>query len=216
MFKKTILLATRNKDKFRELKDILSQMQCEIKGLDDIDPDGKIPHIKETGKTLLDNALIKAKTIYNVTGIPTIADDTGLEVDALGGKPGVYSARYAGKNCTYNDNVRKLLSELLDVNPDHKSARFRTVACFFDGEKELWTEGAVEGMISDSPMGDKGFGYDPIFYVPEMKKTFAQMTEKQKNAISHRGNAIRKLLDLMSMEWIPTENKTSEIQEIGD
>ena len=204
-----VLIATRNRDKAKEMKALLKEKGWEGEALTDIDPLRKIPDIEETGDTLLENALIKARTIFSITGVPTIADDTGLEVDALNGAPGVYAARYAGQNCSYEDNVNKLLSELRGVPPEKRSARFRTVVCYVNGSKELWSEGVVEGMISKIPKGENGFGYDPVFYIPEIEKTYAQLSNEEKNTISHRGKAMRKLLDLMSNELISTEHSVN-------
>lgn len=200
-----IILATRNRDKALELKALLGISGIQALALNELDPRGKIPEIKETGSTLRENALIKARKILAVSGRPVIADDTGLEVDALDGAPGVYSARYAGRGCTYEDNVKKLLSELERVTEDRRTARFRTVACYVDGTQELWAEGVVEGLISQTPSGDGGFGYDPVFYLPEYGKTYAQLSTEEKNRLSHRGKAMKKLVAMISDTLIPTE-----------
>ncbi|MCH7731065.1 MAG: RdgB/HAM1 family non-canonical purine NTP pyrophosphatase [Candidatus Marinimicrobia bacterium] len=189
-----VLIATRNKNKVRELKQILELNGMESLSLDEWDKGNTIPEIEEVGNTLRENAFIKARTVFSLTGISTIADDTGLEVDALNGAPGIYSARYAGEGCSYEDNVNKLLENLEGVSADKRTARFRTVACFIDGKTELSCEGIVEGYISEAPRGSKGFGYDPIFYLPELGKTFAQLTEEEKNQISHRSKAMSNLI----------------------
>ncbi len=155
-----------------------------------------VPDVVEDGETLLDNARLKARALVVATGLAAVADDTGLEVDALDGAPGVYSARYAGEGVTYADNVAKLLTELA-ARPEGvaRTARFRTVAMasFPDGS-ELWAEGAVEGTIATEPVGTGGFGYDPVFVPSEGDgRTFAEMTPSEKNAISHRGRAFRAL-----------------------
>jgi XTP/dITP diphosphohydrolase len=187
------VLASANPDKVAEITAVL-QDALEVELLPRPDD---VPDVVENGATLLDNARLKARALVVATGLPAVADDTGLEVDALGGAPGVYSARYAGEDVTYADNVAKLLSEL-DASPDHgglRTARFRTVALasFPDGS-ELWAEGSVEGTIAEQAVGDGGFGYDPVF-VPEEGggRTFAVMTPDEKHAISHRGRAFRAL-----------------------
>ena len=152
-----------------------------------------IPHCL----TLLENSLIKARTVSAVTDKPAIADDTGLEVDALNGAPGIYSARYAGINVSYEDNVRKLLSEMSKFDMDSRTARFRTVVSFHSSNEELWTEGVIEGSITMNAIGKGGFGYDPVFRLRKTGKTFAEMTRKEKNRISHRGVALDKMCQLL-------------------
>ena len=148
--------------------------------------------VEETGTTFLENALLKAKEIYKIAKIPTISDDSGLMVDALGGEPGVYSARYAGEPSDDNRNIDKLLSNLKDE--PNRTARFKSViAAVFSEEDVLVSEGECKGVIIDEKRGQNGFGYDPIFYVEEMNKTFAEMSDAEKNSLSHRGNAIRAL-----------------------
>ncbi|MEY2398195.1 MAG: XTP/dITP diphosphohydrolase [Actinomycetota bacterium] len=180
------VLASANKDKAAEIAAIL----------DDVDllprPDD-VPDVDETGDTLEENARLKAFALVNATGLPAIADDTGLEVDELGGAPGVYSARYAGDHATYEDNVRKLYEAMIGAST--RTARFRTVALagFPDGT-EIIGHGVVEGRIADEPVGDNGFGYDPLF-IPDGGdgRTFAQMTLGEKERVSHRGRAFRAL-----------------------
>ena len=189
-----IVLATHNHDKEIELKHSLRGLGVEICSLSEY-PD--IGEIYETGATLLENSLLKANTVHDLTGLPVIADDTGLEVDALDGAPGVYSARFSGLNATYGDNVNKLLSVMEDVPDDMRSARFRTVISFVDETQELWTEGFIEGRITENARGNMGFGYDPVFYVPRLKKTFAELSTAEKNKISHRGLALQKLRKIL-------------------
>ena len=189
-----IVLATHNHDKEIELQHSLRGLGVEICSLSEY-PD--IGEIEETGTTLLENSLLKAHTVHDRTGLPAIADDTGLEVDALDGAPGVYSARFAGVDGTYEDNVNKLLSVMEDVPDDMRSARFRTVISFVDEIQELWTEGFIEGIITETPRGNMGFGYDPIFYVPRLEKTFAELSIDEKNKISHRGIALQKLRKIL-------------------
>jgi len=189
-----IVLATHNHDKEIELQHSLRGLGVEICSLSEY-PD--IGDIEETGTTLLENSLLKAHTVHDRTGLPAIADDTGLEVDALEGAPGVYSARFAGAEATYEDNVNKLLSVMEEVSDDMRSARFRTVISFVDEIQELWTEGFIEGRITEDPRGNMGFGYDPVFYVPRLEKTFAELSTADKNKISHRGLALQKLRKIL-------------------
>ena len=189
-----IVLATHNHDKEIELQHSLRGLGVEICSLSEY-PD--IGDIEETGTTLLENSLLKARTVYDRTGLPAIADDTGLEVDALDGAPGVYSARFSGADATYEDNVNKLLSVMEEVSDDMRSARFRTVISFVDGNQELWTEGHIDGKIIDFPRGNAGFGYDPVFYIPQLEKTFAELSTEEKNKISHRGLALQKLRKIL-------------------
>ena len=189
-----IVLATHNYDKEIELQHSLQGLGVKICSLSEY-PD--IGEIEETGTTLLENSLLKAHTVYDRTGLPAIADDTGLEVDALDGAPGVYSARFSGADATYEDNVNKLLSVMEDVSDDMRSARFRTVISFVDEVQELWTEGFIEGKITRDPRGNMGFGYDPIFYIPRLEKTFAELSTAEKNKISHRGLALQKLRKIL-------------------
>ena len=189
-----IVLATHNHDKEIELKHSLRGLGVEICSLSEY-PD--IGEIEETGTTLLENSLLKAHTVYDRTGLPAIADDTGLEVDALDGAPGVYSARFAGADATYEDNLNKLLFSMEEVSEERRSARFRTVISFVDGNQELWTEGHIDGKIIDFPRGNAGFGYDPVFYIPQLEKTFAELSTEEKNKISHRGLALQKLRKIL-------------------
>ena len=191
---KDIVIATHNPDKKKEIMIALHELGVNILFLDNFP---EIGEIEETGSTLLENSLIKARTVSAITGIPAIADDTGLEVDALNGAPGIYSARYAGINVSYEDNVRKLLSEMSSTDMDSRTARFRTVVSFHTQNKELWTEGVIEGSITMGAIGTGGFGYDPVFKVEQTGKTFAEMTRREKNKISHRGVALEKMCKLL-------------------
>ncbi len=185
-----IVIATHNKDKFKELYVGLSTFNIELLSLYDFP---EIGEIIEDGKTLKDNALIKARTVHKITSLPTISDDTGLAVDALNGEPGVYSARYAGENCTYLDNVNKMLLEMKDIPENKRSATFSTVMAYVDDKRELTVKGVVEGIITDKIKGIGGFGYDSIFYVCNKGKTFSEMSIEEKNLISHRSKAIEAL-----------------------
>ena len=180
------VLASANPDKAAEIAAILD-------GIDLVPRPPELADVDETGETLEDNARLKAVALVEATGLAAIADDTGLEVAALGGAPGVYSARYSGPGASYASNCRKLLSELTGAHD--RSARFRTVALarFPDG-RELIAEGVVDGRIAPFPRGDAGFGYDPVFVPDEGDgRTFAEMTAEEKHAVSHRGRAFRAL-----------------------
>ena len=201
-----IVIATRNRHKAVELQTLLHGVGYDAVRLDEIDPDGKIPEVEETGTTFKENALLKAHAIAKATGLPSVADDTGLEVDALGGAPGIFSARYSGENCTYEDNVKKLLRELSDVADDRRTARFKTVAVYVHKETELSAEGVVEGVITEKAEGVGGFGYDPVFSVWDMKKTYAQLADEEKNRVSHRGKAIRSLIEKLHENGLIADN----------
>ena len=201
-----IVIATRNRHKAVELQTLLHGAGYDAVQLDEIDPDGKIPEVEETGTTFKENALLKAHAIAKATGLPSVADDTGLEVDALEGAPGIFSARYAGENCTYEDNVKKLLRELSDVADDRRTAHFKTVAVYVHKETELSAEGVVEGVITEKAEGVGGFGYDPVFSVLDMKKTYAQLADEEKNRVSHRGKAIRSLIEKLHENGLIADN----------
>jgi XTP/dITP diphosphohydrolase len=185
-----LVLATRNPDKARELMTLLSDLGIKVLTLSDFP---EAPDVIEDGETCRANAAKKATEIAGYTGRLAVADDTGLEVEALGGRPGPYAARYAGEHATYEDNWRKLLKELDGVPWPARRARFISVAAIAKpGEAVRLVEGVLEGMISERPSGQHGFGYDPVFFVPELGKTLAELTREVKNSISHRGQAFRK------------------------
>ncbi len=186
-----VVIATHNKDKLKELKKGLRNLDIELLDLCSFP---EIGEIIEDGETLQENALIKAREVYKLTGLPAIADDTGLEVDALGGKPGVYTARFAGENCSYLDNVNKMLKVMKNIKNSDRSAIFKTVMAFVDDKTELFSIGEVKGMIASEKKGLGGFGYDSIFYVVNEGKTFAEMSIEKKNIISHRGKAIKNFM----------------------
>tara|TARA_B000000532_G_scaffold135101_1_gene108377 strand:+ start:34 stop:618 length:585 start_codon:yes stop_codon:yes gene_type:complete len=189
-----IVLATHNKGKMSEINNLLSS-SYEVLTLDHFP---NIKEIPETGKTLKENAFIKARTVFEMTGLPSLADDTGLEVESLGGDPGVYSARYAGEQASYQDNCEKLLKNMMRVPKEDREAKFRTVIAYKDDNRELSCDGSVKGEIAQSPKGSFGFGYDSVFYYPPLEKTFAELSEEEKNSISHRGRALRKFLLLFN------------------
>ena len=187
-----LILATNNKHKIAEMTAMLEDTGITILTRDDLED---FPNIEETGATLEENALLKSRLIFSHYRVPAVADDTGLEVEVLDGAPGVYSARYAGPNCNFEDNNRKLLKELTDVSFDRRIAKFATViAISFDGG-DLTHRGEVDGVIAESMMGVNGFGYDPVFFYPPLQKTYAQMTLEEKNRVSHRGRALAKFKD---------------------
>lgn len=185
----TLFISTRNRDKMRELSQMLGDSVVLRQ------PDPEDPDVEETGETLWDNALLKAEDGFKRHGLPTIADDTGLEVDALDGRPGVYSSRYAGEDATYADNVRLLLKELDGVPEGKRTARFRSVICYMDGERTERFDGVLEGTIIFEARGDNGFGYDPVFLPEDGSLTLAEMGAEAKNEISHRGRALRSFVE---------------------
>ena len=190
-----IVLATNNPDKIKEIRHLLEDLPVTIMTRDDF---LEFPDVDETGSTLEENAALKATAIANFCDLPALADDSGLNVDALHGAPGVYSSRYAGEEVTYADNNRKLLSELKDVPDDRRTARFRCVMTIDWNNGEMDTVvGEVEGTIANEITPGGGFGYDPLFYYPPADKTFAQMTLEEKNSISHRGRALQKIRDVI-------------------
>ena len=185
-----VVLATNNRDKAAEIQAILGD------AVELVPRPADVPDVEETEPTLVGNARLKAVALVDATGLPAMADDTGLEVDALDGAPGVYSARYSGEDATYASNVAKLLQELRDVEAARRTARFRTVALLrYPDGREIVAEGVVDGVITDEPRGDRGFGYDPVFAPNEGDgKTFAEMGDA-KHAVSHRGRAFRALAE---------------------
>ena len=190
-----LVFATNNKHKLEEVKAILGK-RIEILSLNDIDCHDDIP---ETADTLEGNALIKARYIHEKFGVDCFADDTGLEVESLGGEPGVYSARYAGEECNPEANMYKLLQKLTGKN--NRNAQFRTViALIIKGEEKLFN-GIVKGSISNEKMGDAGFGYDPIFIPEGFSESFAQMTSDIKNSISHRYRATEELSNYLKQQY---------------
>lgn len=192
------MLATRNPDKAAEITSLLADLDITVKTLSAF-PDA--PEVIEDGTTCEANAVKKASVIARHTGLPTLADDTGLMVDSLQGRPGVYAARYAGEHATYEDNWRKLLGELAGVPGPRRKARFVTVAALAvpvgREVKVQAVEGVLEGMIAEQPSGRHGFGYDPVFLVPELGRTLAELSTEEKNRVSHRSRALMKVKDLL-------------------
>ncbi len=203
-----IVLATHNKNKYIEMKSILNVFPIDIISLDEFP---NIGEIIEDGTTLSENALIKARTVYLHTGLYSWADDTGLEVDILDGQPGIFSARYAGDNCSYLDNINKLLKNMSDVPNKQRSAKFRTSIAFVGENVELVAEGVVEGLITQKPKGVGGFGYDPVFYISEKNKTYSEMEMIEKNQISHRSKAIQNMVKLLQSRFSKTFHKMEDI-----
>ncbi len=189
-----IILATHNKHKIEEIKTILSDLPLQVLTLNDFP---NVPPLKEEGTTFQENSLQKAQTVYERTKIPALADDSGLEVFYLNGRPGVVSARYAGEGATDEANNQKLLSQMLGVAPRRRRAQFRAVLTLLgDGTVET-TEGICSGMLAESPRGTNGFGYDPIFLPAGFSRTYAELTAMEKNTISHRAKALAAMKDVL-------------------
>ena len=187
------VLATNNDHKLREIQELISN-RFELVSQSDLEIDGA----EETGLTFVENALIKARHASKLSGLPAIADDSGLEVDALGGRPGIYSARFAGNDASDVENVKKLLTEM--SGKQTRSARFQCVIVLLEHALDptpLIAQGTLEGQILTEPRGHEGFGYDPVLYLPELSKTVADLSGPQKNQISHRARALQQLLSFM-------------------
>jgi XTP/dITP diphosphohydrolase len=195
-----LLLATNNKGKVREYKHMLKDLPFELVSLAEL---GINTSVDEVGESLEENARLKATTLSRESQLLTLADDSGLEVDVLGGEPGRLSARYAGEGASDRDRVEYLLSRLKDVPPEKRAARFRCVIALAqpDGEVELCS-GECKGVIALEPRGEEGFGYDPIFYLPELGKTMAELTLEEKNRVSHRGRAAREAIKLLRRKYL--------------
>ncbi len=188
---KKIILASNNNGKIAEVKEILKDMNVEVISMKEA---GLDVDIEENGSTFEENALIKAEAIMKMTGEITIADDSGLEVDYLNKEPGIYSARYMGHDTSYDIKNNAIIQRLDGVKGTDRSARFVcAMAVVFPDGKNIIARGTMEGLIADKPMGENGFGYDPIMYLPEYQKTSAQLSSEEKNKISHRGKALEKL-----------------------
>ena len=193
---KEIVIASTNQGKIKEIKAMLNEIGIEVRSIQDVFE--KEIDIEETGQTFQENALIKAQTICNMINKPTLADDSGLEVDAIGKKPGIYSARFAGENATDEENRQKLIKSLKNIPMSQRSARFvSAIAVVFPDGKEFVVRGTCEGNIGFEEKGKNGFGYDSLFIVDGYNKTFAEIPSSVKNAISHRANALK----LMKVEF---------------
>lgn len=188
-----IVLASRNKDKIQEIKELLAGLPLQVTGLEAYPG---APEVAETGKTFMDNAVLKAKAIAEFAGELSLADDSGLEVDCLNGEPGVYSARYGEPGWNDRQRYEYLLQNLAGIPESKRSARFRSAVAVYDpvSGKTITGEGRVEGLILTEPKGTNGFGYDPVFYIPGKGRTMAELSDAEKNAISHRGEAIRDII----------------------
>ena len=195
-----IVIATRNKGKKSEISDLLKGFPVDIKGLDDFGP---IPHIEEDGNTFDENAYKKASFTARILGFPALADDSGLLVEALGGAPGVLSARYAGENATDEQRCQKLLQEM-EGKTNRKAAFECVISIAVPTGPALTYEARCEGLIAEQPSGSNGFGYDPVFYYPPLNKTFGELTIEEKSRVSHRGKALREFKDELDkvMIWI--------------
>jgi XTP/dITP diphosphohydrolase len=192
---KEVIIATKNAGKLIEFQSILSQYDLKAISLLDFEDS---PEVEETGSTFEENAVLKAEAISKLYGKMTIADDSGLSVDYLGGEPGVYSARYAGAEKSDAANIEKVLQQLKGVSKEERNARFRCALALSEpGRETVTVEGSVEGYITEEPIGGNGFGYDPIFLVKDKAKTMAQLTKDEKNKISHRAVALQKLAKLL-------------------
>jgi len=201
-----ILLATTNPGKLAELRQILGEQRIEVVGLTDSASTEDI----ETGSTFKENALLKARHYFNVARIPTIADDSGLEVEALGGAPGIFSARYGGAGSGDDDRIAKLLEEMKDLRAQRRNARFVCAAAFVweGGEKVFLNE--VHGIILKSPRGSNGFGYDPVFLYHPLGRTFAELTASEKADVGHRGQAFRRLTAWMGESGVLDSSKSDD------
>jgi XTP/dITP diphosphohydrolase len=185
-----LVVASKNPDKVQEIEEVLAETGLRVELVDGL----SWPDIEETGATLEENALIKARGVFHSTGVASLADDTGLFVNALGGRPGVNTARFAGPEATYADNVARLLEELKGI--EDRTASFRSVVALVSGTEELVAEGALGGFIAPAPRGSSGFGYDPVFELPG-GRTMAELNAETKNMLSHRAIALRALFRLL-------------------
>jgi XTP/dITP diphosphohydrolase len=195
-----LVLATQNPHKVVEMKSMLADLGIEVRSLADFHG---APEVDEDGATYMENALKKARSAAAFTGKPALADDTGLEVEALGGRPGVYAARFAGEHCSFQDNIKKLLGLLNGIPTEQRGAQFISVLALVtpDGREEI-VRGELDGRITEEPVGVDGFGYDPVFFSVEAGKTLAELSPEEKNRISHRRRAVDKARELFKRETI--------------
>ncbi len=207
-----ILIATRNRGKLREYAALLAGLPVEWVTLDDA---GVSTEVEETGSTFEQNALLKAEACARLSGLPALADDSGLEVDALGGAPGVQSARYAGPNASDADRYRLLLERMKNIPDAQRSARFRCVVALYMPSGEVYTaEGVCEGRITHAPRGTHGFGYDPVFFVNECGMTMAELAPEVKNRVSHRARAVQALRPQLAKLITPYDEDQAESAEV--
>lgn len=196
---KKVVLASNNKGKVREINQILAGLDISVLPQSDF----SITEVEETGLTFVENAILKARHAAGQSGLPTIADDSGIEVDALKGEPGIYAARYAGVGASDEENLQKLLHALQDVPDEKRTARFQCLMVYMRHANDptpLICQGVWEGAITREPQGENGFGYDPVFYVPDHDCTSAQLSPELKNSLSHRGQALRLLVDQLKQQ----------------
>lgn len=192
-----VVLASGNKGKLKEFNQLLNPLNIEVLPQSAFD----VCSIEETGLTFIENAILKARHASRISGLPAIADDSGLEVDALKGAPGIYSARYAGEEATDTLNNEKLLRELQDIKQEDRTARFQCILVYIEHPHDptpIVCQGSWEGLILDAPRGEQGFGYDPLFWVPGANCASAELSREEKNNLSHRGKALRELIGKLS------------------
>lgn len=193
------VLATGNQGKVKEMSELLNSFSIEVLPQSQFN----VPDVPETGTTFVENAIIKARHASKLTGLPAIADDSGLEVDFLNGQPGIYSARFAGENATDQDNIDKLLTKLEGINPEQRKARFQCVLVYMRHALDptpIICQGTWEGTITESQDGQNGFGYDPLFWIESEQSTSAQLSKQRKSELSHRGNALSQLVALLEKQ----------------
>lgn len=192
---KKVVLATTNKGKLKEFTDMLAPLGYELIPSNQLATD--LPNVIEDGNSFEENAIIKAKAYYERFGLPTMADDSGLAIDVLGGRPGIYSARYAGMEQDDKANLVKVLEEMKGIPTEQRTARFCCAIAYVNGEQIVTAWGEREGVITTAPRGEGGFGYDPIFFLPEMGRTMAELSLEEKNKLSHRYLALKQLVRIL-------------------
>jgi len=193
------VLATGNQGKVKEMSELLNSFSIEVLPQNQFN----VPDVPETGTTFVENAIIKARHASKLTGLPAIADDSGLEVDFINGQPGIYSARYAGEDASDQDNIDKLLSKLKGISPEQRKARFQCVLVYMRHALDptpVICQGTWEGVITETQHGEQGFGYDPVFWVEGEQMTSAQLTKQRKSELSHRGKALSQLVNILKEE----------------
>ncbi len=202
-----VVLASNNRSKVREFGELLADCHLEVVPQYEF----QVPEAEETGLSFVENAILKARNAAARAGLPAIADDSGIEVDALHGAPGIRSARFAGSEASDQNNLDKLLAELEDVPEDERSARFQCLVVYLEHAEDptpIICQGTWEGRITRAPRGDNGFGYDPVFLVPGYDRTAAELPAQTKNAISHRGQALRKLVEVLQKDLRPRPGRS--------